>query len=253
MANKVFTGLTMFACIVAMGITTYAFYAKDWAHFDDGTDDTEFGLWTVTDGSDSAIDMSWDCYKVLWCEISDEFSGATALENSADAWCDQATAFKKAAMIYYCCNLVALVLLAKFLVSLTAIMNEKDPGHKRWMYGCAGGFAVLALAGFGAWWGLTEVAYDADCDDDDYGSDLVDGDRWKMCAGMGATISIIAAGMMAIAGILGIVYTMKLEESAECNLSEDEVPCCGMKIHTMLFANLLWVCIILAMAGIVVR
>ena len=243
----------MFTCLVAMGLTAYAFYAENWANFDSGSDDMEFGLWYLTDGADSDIGKSWDCWKVLWCEVSDEYSGVSANEKIADAWCDQSTAFKNAAMIYYCCNLVALVFLAKFIISLVCIFNEKDPGHKRWMYVCASMFTVLSAGGFAAWFALTGVWYENDCDDTDYSEDAIDGDKWKLCAGMGSTFAILACGFMVIAGILGIVHTMKLDEMAEVSMSEEEVPCCGMKMHTMFFFILLWACIICAMATIIVR
>ena len=85
---------------------------------------------------------------------------------------------------------------------------DRDPGHKIWMYICSIGFTVLSLVGFAGWWGITKVSYSASCDADDYGEDLVNGDRWDLCAGMGATFGLIAFCSMMIAGILAVVNTM---------------------------------------------
>jgi len=197
--------------------------------------------------------MSWDCWKVLWCEISDKYSGPEALENSADAWCDQATAFKSAALLYYVCQLLALALLSKYCCSCFSIIMDRDPGHKIWMAICSIGFTILSLVGFAGWWGLSQVSYSASCDSDDYGEDLVDGDRWELCAGMGATFGVIAFCFMMLAGILAIANTMLQNDLHDIPLSNDEVMFCGIKIHFAVSMAILWTCIALAIAGISIR
>ena len=52
MANKVLAGISLFFCLAGLGLTTGAFYADNWANFDDGNNDNEYGLFLLTDGSD---------------------------------------------------------------------------------------------------------------------------------------------------------------------------------------------------------
>ena len=149
-----------------------------------------------------------DCFRVYYCEVKDEYSGIESIENTADAWCDQATTFKSAALLYYVCNLLALALLSKYCVSCISIIFDRDPGHKIWMYICSISFTLLSLVGFACMWGLTKVSYSASCDEDDYADNIADGDRWELCAGSGATFGIVAFCIMMIAGILAVANTM---------------------------------------------
>ena len=60
MANKVLNGISLFFCVIALGITSYAIVAENWVNFDNGSDTLEYGLWSLTDGPDGDIGKSWN-------------------------------------------------------------------------------------------------------------------------------------------------------------------------------------------------
>ena len=144
MANKVLAGASIALCIVALALTCYAFHAENWANFDTGSDDKEYGLFLLTDGPDEEVGKSWDCERVIWCEVSDEYDGLEVYEKASDAYCDQATAFWKGALMYYICNLIAFVFLCKYMLCQMSILIDRDPGHKMYSLTCAIGFTVLS-------------------------------------------------------------------------------------------------------------
>lgn len=207
---------------------------------------------TLTDGDDDDIGKSWNCWKVLWCELESEYDGSELMENSAEAWCGQATAFANAGMMYYICNLLALAFLSKYMVSCLAILMDKDPGHKIWMIVCSALFILFSLLGFAGWWGLSKVSYDASCDDDDYVEDLIEGDRWEMCAGVGATVSILAFCFTALAGILAIVNCLMQDDFGTVGISGDEVLCMGHKKHLIVVLLLLFISVVFGIISLVI-
>ena len=253
MANKVLSAISLVFCFIALVLTCYAFHAENWANFDTGSDEYEYGLFTVTDGPDEEVGKSWDCNRVIWCEISDEYDGLKAYENAADASCDQAKAFWNGALMYFVCNLVAFIFLCKYMIGQMSIMKDRDPGHKLTSLSQAILFTVLSLVGFAGWWGFSKASYSANCDDDDFGEDLLDGDRWEMCAGPGATISIVAIAIMLIAGILAIANTLLQNDLRTISLSGAEV--CGVrtKVHFSMIVGFLYACVALGITGIVIR
>ena len=94
------------------------------------------------------------------------------------------------------------------MFSCINIFLDRDPGHRLWMGLCASMYVLLSIGGFAGWWGLSGASYDANCDDDDYAADVADGNRWDLCAGEGATLSIVALCAMVVAGILSLINSM---------------------------------------------
>ena len=90
--------------------------------------------------------------------------------------------------------------MVKYMICQMAILMDRDGGGKI-MTLCKGAMIiVLSTLAFGFWWGFTGASYDADCEWEDTSSDLLDGDKPEMCAGVGATMSIVAFAMSLMAG-----------------------------------------------------
>lgn len=86
-----------------------------------------------------------------------------------------------------------------------AICLDRDCGNKWLMIGKAITWTILSVIGFGTWWGLSGASYSADCEYDDVGEDVADGDKWELCAGTGATIGVVAFCFMFVSGVFGII------------------------------------------------
>jgi len=70
-------------------------------------------------------------------------------------------------------------------------------------------FPIANLIGFAGWWASnTNVKYDGECDYEDFNEGLVDGDRWEVCAGPGATLVICAFIFTLIAGGIAIFHSI---------------------------------------------
>lgn len=139
------------------------------------------------------------------------------------------------------------------MISCINILIDCDPGHRMWMGFCVSMYTLLSVGGFAGWWSLSGVSYDADCDDDDYADDLADGNRWDMCAGHGATMSIVAVCAMAIAGILSLINSMLQVNMNAVKLSTGRVHCFGIKVHFVFCLVLLMCCIGLSIFSILIR
>lgn len=118
--------------------------------------------------------------------------------------------FWRGALFYLVCNLISFIPLSKYIVSCISILLERDPGKKFLAITYAVLFPILSLIGFAGWWGSSpNVKYDGDCELKDMNESLADGDRWELCAGTGATLSIFAFTFMLIAGVVAIVNAIK--------------------------------------------
>ena len=122
-----------------------------------------------------------------------------------------------------------------------------------WMGFCVAMFSILSFTGFSFWWGLTGVSFDANCDTDDYVDDLGDGNRWEMCAGHGAIMSIVAVCSMAVAGIVSLINAMLQDDVTQVKLNTGRIHCWGIRIHFVFCFLMLLSCIALSVIGILWR
>ena len=114
-------------------------------------------------------------------------------------------------------------------------------------------YVLLSIGGFAGWWGLSGASYDANCDDDDYAADVADGNRWDLCAGEGATLSIVALCAMVVAGILSLINSMVQKSVKQVSMSTGRVNCFGIRVHFIICLSILLSCIALSILGILLH
>ena len=259
MANKSLTALSLGLCILGLIMTCVSVHSEEWAKFDTGTDDIAYGLLKITDGPDNEKGKMLDCIKRLWCTIEDDIvtdaSASTTLvyEKAAESNCAVSKGLMNGIFMYLICNLVGMIFLIKYMVSCISIMMNRDPGHRLWMFICSLGFGILSFVGFGGWWGLSGVSYSANCDDREYADDIAAGDKYEMCAGTGATISIISVMFMILAGITGCVNAWLQKDLITVPLSDDKIYCLVPKIHYALCLVLLFGSVAFGISAMVIK
>lgn len=132
-------------------------------------------------------------------------------------------------------------------------MMDRDGGSKFMLLCKASTIAILSTVGFGCWWGLTGASYSADCDYEEVGSDVNDGDKPQMCAGTGATIMVIAFAFTLLAAICGLANAFMQGDLLKKAYSEDGVMGCAPKIHMGLIKFLFFIAVTLSLVGICLR
>jgi hypothetical protein len=184
----------------------------------------------------------------VWCEQSDEYGGDTY-----DAYCDWGNAMVKGYTGYYVCNLLAICFMVKYMICMMAVIMDRD-GGSRMMLMCKGVMiAILSTLGFALWWGMTGAAYDADCEWEDVASDIKDGDMPKMCAGTGATMSIVAFAITLMAGVLAAGVGFMTKDPVSVGYSQDVPCCCGPRCHQVIIKILLLIAVALSILSMAIR
>lgn len=259
MANKVLAGISFGVTLVALGLIAGAIYSPHWVDYEESKSHSyEYGLFMVTDDdNDLSVKMSgqydtegqsWSCMQWYYCEFYDEFD-----HDIDDGLCKLGKDMAKAALIWYICYMLAICFMVKYMICQLAIMMERDGATKMMMIGKPVMFTVLAAAGFGSWWGISGASYSADCEYDDVGDDLNDGDKPDMCAGTGATIMIIAFAFTCVAGILGVAGALMQSDEVKIPYSQEAPMCCGPKIHLGIIKLLFFAAVALSLVAICVR
>jgi len=154
---------------------------------------------------------------------------------------------------YYVCNVLALLIMFKYMICQLAIIMDHDAGHKMAIAAKGILFTLLSVVGFACWWGITGASFSASCEDDDVADDLSDGDAFEVCAGSGAIVSIVAFAFTFLAGALAIANAFMQKDTIERKYSDDVPMCCGPKIHMgiALFAAI--TCFVLGFVGFFVH
>ena len=134
-----------------------------------------------------------------------------------------------------------------------AIIMDRDGGGKIMTLIKGVMITLLSTAGFALWWGFTGAKYDADCEWEDVQSDIADGDVPEMCAGTGATMSIVAFAITFLAGCLACANAFMQEDPVEIEYSQDVPCCCGPKVHQLVIKLLLLGAVALSLVGICIR
>jgi len=134
-------------------------------------------------------------------------------------------------MSYFVCSILALCFMVLYIIGQVAVIIDRDGGIKIEKAIRCICFTLFGIIGFACWWGLTGASYDADCKFEDWREDLLDGDKPEMCAGSGATMSIIAFLATLTAGIFGVIEAFVQTEVAEIKYSQEATLCCKPKIH----------------------
>ena len=233
MANKVLASISLGLCVIALGMSCGSIFYPNWTNYEISADESyEFGLFKMTD-EDSAstnpdsVGSTGMCRLMYWCGFEDEFDDVNAYESL----CDTATKSVTGSICYYVCICLANVIMVTYMICQVSILLDKDPGHKFAMIGKSIMFTVLATVGFAGWWGISKAGYDIDCEWEDVQEELADGDDFDLCAGDGATFSIITFGFMFFAGAMAIANSFIQAHDIEVDYSSETPICCGPKIH----------------------
>ena len=140
--------------------------------------------------------------------------------------------------------------MVKYMVCQLAILFDRDGGHKYVQAGKVAMWTLLSIVGFASWWGVSKTKFDGDCDADDFTDSVQDGDRWDVCAGNGATVGIIAFIFMLLSGLFGIANAFMQGDGTKLEYSDDVPFICGPRIHYIICAVLLTICVAFSFVGI---
>jgi hypothetical protein len=124
-------------------------------------------------------------------------------EDAVSGTCDLGHDLYQAGLIYWVFNLIAIIFMITYMVAMIAMITGKDSGFCGMNYFQPTVWTLSTIAGFAVWWGLSEAAFDNDCEKDDFEPD----EKVDICAESGMTVPILAFVFNVAAGICAFVNT----------------------------------------------